>query len=117
MTDPNDPYGTPDPNQPPPPPPGYGQPSYGTPPPPGYGEPAYGTPPPYGAPSAQAAFNTLAIVGFVASFCCGPGGIVLGIVARNQIKQRGERGEGLAVAAIAIGALGMLFNVFWLMSR
>jgi uncharacterized RDD family membrane protein YckC len=47
MTEPQDPYGAPDPDQPPP---GYGQPpppppAYGTPPPPGYGQPAYGMPP------------------------------------------------------------------------
>ncbi len=48
--------------------------------------------------------------------CCGIGsivGIVLGIVAMNQIKQSGEKGHGLAIAGIVVGVLSLLLNVAW----
>ena len=40
-------------------------------------------------------------------------GIVLGIVAMNQIKQSGEKGHGLAIAGIVVGVLSLLLNVAW----
>ena len=46
MTTPDNPYG--DPSQNPPPPPSYGAPQYGSPPPAAYGSPQYGAPAPYG---------------------------------------------------------------------
>jgi uncharacterized RDD family membrane protein YckC len=49
MTTPDNPYGDPGQNQPPPPP-AYGSPQYGT-PPPAYGSPQYGAPQQYGAPA------------------------------------------------------------------
>jgi formate-dependent nitrite reductase membrane component NrfD len=61
----------------------------------------------------------MAIASLVASligFLCWFGsiaGIVLGIVALNQIKQRGEEGHGLAVAGIAIGALSMVVGLIF----
>ena len=122
MTDPQDPFAAPgdQPQQPgavpPPPPPGYGTPppppGYGTPPPPAYGAPPPGYPPQYGyAPMASQKTNTLAIVGFILSFLCGLAGIIMGIIARNQIKQRGEKGDGLAIAAIVIGIANMLLGI------
>ena len=40
--------------------------------------------------------------------------IVLGFVSRREIKQRGQRGNGLAVSGIVIGVLGLLgAAVFW----
>jgi hypothetical protein len=66
----------------------------------------------------------MAIASLVASiigFCCFIGsivGIVLGVVALNQIKQTREGGHGLAIAGIAVGALSLvislIFNVIWL---
>ena len=56
------------------------------------------------------------LVASVVGVCCGIGsiiGIVLGIVAMNQIKQSGENGHGLAIAGIAVGALTLLINVVW----
>lgn len=49
--------------------------------------------------------NTMAIVAFVCCFIPGlPAvcGLILGIIARQQIKRSGERGKGLATAAILI---------------
>jgi Domain of unknown function (DUF4190) len=99
-------------------PPPYGQPAYG--PPPGYGgQPAYGMPgygplPGYGYPRPT---NTLAILSLVMAFVFSPVGLVLGIVARRQIRQTGEQGDGLALAGIIIGgiatALAVLALVFF----
>lgn len=107
-----------------PPPPPYGM------PPPGYAPPPAGYPPPgYGAPTYGAAYgvpgqtNSLAIASLVVSlvgvcfWIIGPiAGIVLGVIAMNQIKQRGEGGQGLAIGGIAIGAVMLLINLVLLFS-
>ena len=93
-------------------PPGYPPPGYPPPPPPGYGypPPGYGYPPPgWGPPSART--NTLAIVALVSIFVFTPAALVLGIIARNQIKQTGEGGSGMALAAIICGAVSVVFFV------
>jgi hypothetical protein len=64
----------------------------------------------------QQGTNTLAIVGLVASFFCGLAGIIMGVIARGQIKARGQKGDGLAIAAIVIGALNILFGVLYTLS-
>jgi hypothetical protein len=103
------------------PPPGYGAPGYGA---PGYGAPGYG-PSGYGAPGHPAygaqptKTNALAIASLVASVVslCGIGsiaGIILGVVAINQIKVSGESGRGLALAGIIVGAVTLLFSMLWL---
>jgi hypothetical protein len=111
-----------------PPPPQFGAPQYGTPPPPGYAPPppGYGPPPTgyplpeysaYGQPTQKT--NSMAIASLVSSligFLCwlgAIGGIVLGIVALNQIKQTREQGHGLAVAGIAIGALSLVVGLIF----
>ena len=113
---------------------GYGAPSY--PPPPQYGIPAGGYPPPppayssgydpysggYSAP--QQGTNTMAIGSLIASivslplmFLCFTGdlaaivGIVLGILAINQINRAPQNGRGLAIAGIAIGVVALLLSV------
>ncbi|CCG01933.1 DUF4190 domain-containing protein [Blastococcus saxobsidens] len=91
-------YGQPGPGYPPP---GYAQPGY---PPSGYGPPGY--PPGYGRPT-----NTMAILALVMAFVFAPAGLVLGIVARKQIRRTGEEGSGLALAGIIIGGLVTAFFV------
>ncbi len=115
------PYGAPpaygQPQQPYGAPPAYGQPQqpYGA-PPPGYGA-APGYPPGYDQPgmvSSQAARTSgMAIGGFICSFLCGLLGLILSIIALNQInKSMGMlRGRGLAVAGIIIAVLNMLAGV------
>jgi hypothetical protein len=44
----------------------------------------------------------------VASFVISPGGLIMGVIARQQIRQRNEGGDGLALAAIVIGAVGTI---------
>ena len=106
------------------PPPGYG-PGYG--PPPGYG-PGYGPPPghggwygpPPGYPGFRRPTNVTAILALVMAFVFAPAGLVLGIVARRQIKQTGEEGDGLALAGIIVGAIAtalfVLLIVFWIVA-
>ena len=88
------------------PPPGYGYPPPGYGPPPQYGPPpGYGDPPP-GYPGAwRRPTNTMAILALVMAFVFAPAGLVLGIIARKQIGQSGEEGDGMALAGIIVGGL------------
>ena len=64
------------------------------------------TPQPYGAAGAPVKTdktNVLAIVGIILAFFVPLVGVILGFVARSQIKRTGEKGSGLALAAIIIG--------------
>jgi amino acid transporter len=89
----------------------YGQPTTGQPygqPPPyqqqpqqayGYGTPGYGAP---GYPPATST-NVMAILALVFAFIFSPAAIVLGHLAKKQIRQTGEQGEGLATAGLWLG--------------
>ncbi|NES26510.1 DUF4190 domain-containing protein [Micromonospora terminaliae] len=80
--------------------------------------PAY---PGYAPPSSKT--NTLAIVALVLSLVgftsciTAPVGAIMGHVARKQIRQTGEQGEGMAKAAIIVGwiltALLVLLIIFY----
>jgi hypothetical protein len=91
-------------------PPGYAPPGY---PPPGYGPPGY--PPVYVRPT-----NTMAILALVMAFVFAPAGLILGIVARKQIRETGEDGDGLALAGIIVGgivtAIFVFFIVLWIIA-
>lgn len=74
-----------------------------------------------GVPNAAAGNNPLAIIGLICSIlglCCGIGaiiGIILGVVAQNQIKQTGQQGEGIAKAAIIIGVIAVVLQIlYWI---
>ena len=112
-----------DPPASPPPPPGYpAAPGYG--PSPAYGQQPYAPPPGYGPPPGYPAYgrptNTMAILALVMAFVFAPAGLILGIVARKQIRQTGEDGDGLALAGIIVGgivtALFVLVIVFWIIA-
>ncbi|MFG2873670.1 DUF4190 domain-containing protein [Streptomyces sp. NPDC048337] len=86
-----------------------------------YGQP--GQPGPYGGPQGwypppmqSEKTNALAIVAFVMSLVCAlpfvP--LILGIVALSQIRSRGEKGKGLAIAAIAIHGATIAFYAIFL---
>ena len=119
-----DPPGASPSGPPPPPPPGYppapgyqqpyGQPPYGQQP---YGAPGYGPPPGYGYARPT---NTYAILALVLAFVFAPLGIVFGVLARKQIRQTGEEGDGLALAGLIIGsiftAIFVLFIVIWIVA-
>jgi hypothetical protein len=56
-------------------------------------------------------YNTLSIVGFILAFIIPPVGFILGIIALSHINKTGEKGKGLAIAAIVLGAIFFLFLV------
>jgi len=113
MTNPQQPNEWSDPNWQalPPPPPvqpisgdpaglsGYAAPAY-----PGGGYAGYGQPMPLSRPT-----NGLAIAALVCSLAglatciSAPVGAILGHVARKQIRERGEEGDGMALAGIIVG--------------
>ncbi|MFF7606781.1 DUF4190 domain-containing protein [Streptomyces parvulus] len=110
-----------------PPPPGpqgpqgpYGQGPYPAPPQQPYPG-AWGYPPagqahgPYGAYPTRPSVNGLAIAAFVLGVLCfvPAVGLVLGLVALGQIKRRGERGKGFAVAGSVLSSVGL---VLWALS-
>lgn len=91
---------------------------------------AYGSNPQYAGGGAGMTYgyqpppptNTLSIIALVASifgvmssiFLAGIAGIIMGHIARKQIRQSGERGDGLAVAALWVGYGGTaLWILFW----
>ncbi|UGT52828.1 DUF4190 domain-containing protein [Nocardia asteroides] len=117
------------PQQPAPPPSQPQYPNYQQPSAPQYPQqpPVYGATPapgyqPYGAYPQPQGTNGLAIGALVSSLvglctCIGSiVGIILGVMALNQIKERGGEGRGMALAGIWIGAitlvLGLLYVVF-----
>ncbi|MEU0533530.1 DUF4190 domain-containing protein [Amycolatopsis tolypomycina] len=120
MTDPQDPYGGP------PPPGGYQQPGHGPQYPPG-GYPQYppgGYPeyPPYGGypgmPGPPAAGSGLAvgalvcsIFGVVLCFLVGIPGIIMGHIAHGKAKRGEADGQGIAMAAIIVGYVGIALNI------
>jgi hypothetical protein len=90
--------------------PAYPPAAYGTP----SGPPGYGYPPPYPGPGypgypPPAPTNGLAIASLVCSLAglavgiSAPVGAILGHVARRQIRERGEQGDGMALAGIIVG--------------
>lgn len=105
QNDPTTPYNAvPDPTSGQPggyPPPTSGQPYA----PPAYGQPPYGQPGPYGQPVYVQApgTNTMAILALVFAFIFAPASIVLGHIAKKQIRQTGEQGDGLATAGLWLG--------------
>lgn len=83
---------------------------------PNYGNPPFGTPQ-YGAP--ESSINGLAIAGFVVSLICiSIVGLILSMVALNQINASNGRqgGKGLAIAGVVIGGIGSLFWTLMILS-
>ena len=66
--------------------------------PPQYGQPPYAQPYSAAAPGT----NMMAILSLVFAFVFSPVGIVLGHIAKKQIKQTGEQGDGLATAGLVL---------------
>jgi hypothetical protein len=123
---PGDPDQPPSPYEPPPyEPPPYGQP-YGHPQQPPWGQqPPYAPQPPYGqfgppgqGPQTRGGPNVLAILSLVFAFVFAPAGIVLGHLAKRQIRQTGEEGEQLAnwglILSYIFTALGLLVCCGWI---
>jgi hypothetical protein len=60
-------------------------------------------------------WNKLAIISFILSFIpiLRIGGLVMAIISLKQIKEKNEKGKGLAIAAIILSVIFMLFTVFF----
>lgn len=58
---------------------------------------------------AQQDISPLAIGALISAVLFAPIGVVLGLVAKWQIRRTGQRGDALATAAIAVGVLVLLF--------
>jgi len=79
---------------------GYGQAAYGQ---TGYGAAGYGQPV-YQAYPPVPPTNGLAIASMIISILgFGPVGAIMGHIARRQIQERGEQGDGFALAGIIVG--------------
>jgi hypothetical protein len=63
------------------------------------------------SPQKEERYNVLSIVGFIFAFLFPPVGFILGIIALSQIKKTNEKGRGLAIAAIVLGAIFFLFLI------
>ncbi|UFS95363.1 DUF4190 domain-containing protein [Nocardia huaxiensis] len=102
---PQQPYGTSDPYGSQPPQPYGAMPAY---PQPGYPQPGYPMGPPQSANT-----NGFAIASFVLSLigCGALLAVPFGVIALNQIKAKGERGKGFAIAGLIISTLWVLFVV------
>jgi len=62
----------------------------------------------------QPRWNGLAIAGFILSFLISLVGLILSIIALNQINKSGgmQKGKGLALAGIIISALSIIASLF-----
>lgn len=59
-------------------------------------------------------YNTLAVLAIIFAFIFPLAGLVLGIIALNQIKKTGEKGRGLAIAAIILPIVAViLVGIIW----
>ena len=78
----------------------------------------------YQATSTKGSTNGLAIGGFVSSLAgfiiagipLGTVGLVLSLIGYKQVKERNQSGKGLAFAGIIIGAIDIVFGIWYIMS-
>lgn len=90
----------------------YGQQPYGQQP---YGYDPYAQPPATSGMAIGALVSSLA--GLLLCFCMIPSivGVVLGVVAMGQTTRTGEKGHGMALAAVIIGAVTIVLGIgFWI---
>ncbi|MDT4940385.1 MAG: hypothetical protein QOJ34_474 [Pseudonocardiales bacterium] len=97
-------------------PPPYGQQPYGQQP---YGYPQHGGYPqgPYGYPQPVSGTNGMAIASLVLAFFCSLAGLICGIVALNQIRDRPQEGRGLAIAGIIVSCLSIVGGIAYFAVR
>lgn len=72
---------------------------------------------PYPVAAPRRPVNSLAVAALVCSLIPGfpaAAGVVTALVAHRQIRQTGERGEGLATAAFLIGTFSLLTFVMYM---
>lgn len=71
--------------------------------------PVFNAPPISSATSAR--FNVMSIVAFVFAFLFSIVGVILGFIALAQIRRTGERGHGLALAAVILGIVFLVLSL------
>jgi hypothetical protein len=64
----------------------------------------------------QMGTNTLAILALVFAFVFAPAAIVMGAIARRQIRRTGEQGMGLATAGFVLGIVFTALSVLWIIA-
>jgi hypothetical protein len=86
--------------------PGYAhQPIHGTQPTGYVNQPGYSAELGYAPPYSPTPTNTMAVLSLVLAFLFPPAGVVVGLVARSQLKRSNEQGDGLATAGIILSAI------------
>ncbi|MEU9739572.1 DUF4190 domain-containing protein [Micromonospora chersina] len=75
-------------------------------------QPSYAEHP--GATPAVRGTNVMAILSLVFAFVFSPLGIVFGHVAKKQIRQRGEQGDGLATAGLVLSYVFTILGILWI---
>ncbi len=74
----------------------------------------------YPAPSSSGQTNVMAILSLVFAFVFWPAGIVLGHIAKKQIRERNEQGSGLATAGLILsyvfGAIAVVACGIWIIA-
>ena len=75
-------------------------------------EPTTPAPAPAAQPAPTEKWNVLSIVGFVLSLIgFNVVAIILGFIGLSQVKKTGEKGRGLAIAAIIIGFASIVIGI------
>ena len=75
---------------------------------------------PYPVTAARRPVNSLAVAALICSLIPGfpaAAGVITGLVARRQIRETGERGEGVATLAIAIGIISLVGFLLFLVAN
>lgn len=69
-----------------------------------------------GTPAAPAVrgTNVMAILSLVFAFVFSPVGIALGHIAKKQIRQTGEQGNGLATAGLVLSYIFTILGILWI---
>jgi hypothetical protein len=73
--------------------------------------------PAYGYPQPKGGTNGLAIASLVLAFLCSLAGLICGIIALNQIRDRQQEGRGLAIAGIVISCLSIVGSIVLIAAR
>lgn len=77
----------------------------------------YGAPGPYGGMPPVVGTNGKAKAAMILGICgllcgiCGILGIIFGFIAKNEIKQSGQRGDGMATAGIVLGFAWIVLDI------
>ncbi len=65
-------------------------------------------------PAETERYNVLSIVAIVTVWFAGILGLIFGYIALSQIKRTGEKGRGLALAAVIIGWIALAFALIYI---